>query len=323
MRSIVRRALVMVTVLLALPIWCLCDSATIKITIPTQVLRRTMIANGVLYSLSNGSSSVVGHPLNGDPNQYYDVGKSGVMLMSGISDFLLDIQGNLHFLAYRLPEKNSCVVVYDRAKSDYRVVILGKPLYAQHIEIDAQGNYYLLGIDPSLSDSILKGQKYAPNTYLVHKYLPTGEYIASYLPVNSPTNADEFRSFISMLSRPNSFMVLPSGEAYFYQLVIDSKTAPWNLPRTIYYIDLAGIAHSIEPTSPPNNWLVGIHKFRGDVAFEWAGRQASESKLIMRKNGSLLGRVPGGRILAASDDGLTATGTNRKGIYEISLNPIQ
>jgi hypothetical protein len=291
----------------------------LKVPLQTPV-SKAAISEDRLYLLPLSSTSITGFSLTGQSSLHLDLADTGIVkLMGTVQDFVLDSRNTIHCVAFTMPEKESHIIRFDGATATYSLVRMSKPVYAYRVDLDAQSNYYLLGFEPSVSKQILAGNPHSGTTYLVHKFAPNGQYLGSFLPIGTPVTANEFTNWLSAISQRNSFAVLGDGEVYFYQASIDGKTPPWKEKGIVQRLNSKMSTEVVEPLPPTNRWLVGIHKFDGEIAFEWAPIQGQSSNILTRLDGQVLGTIPGGSAILAIKDGIVAAGANTKGSYNVSF----
>jgi hypothetical protein len=268
---------------------------------------RAAFSTDSIYFLSLGGTSISGYSLIGEPDQNLDIAANGVVpLAKDVQDFVLDPKGNLHILAFVMPMDDSGVVRFDKATAQYSCVFLSKPIHAYHMDMDSQGNYYLLGYEHEFSESMSHGQGLPKTINLAHKYSANGRYIGSFLPIASPSTKQEFSELLTSLIARNNFAVLPSGDVYYnhFEKKIGSNTPPWDCPRTIYHANGQNFSSdTIEPQKPNNCWLASIHKHGNQLVYGWAEMKGTASKQATRQDGTTIGTIPmGGRIIAVDDD---------------------
>ena len=271
--------------------------------LPTHT-KKASINKDWIYFLPIGSASIFEYSLTNDATQYFNISANGIVpLMGDVSDFIVDSKGNLHILAFLMPMKESGIIRYNRTTAQYSCLYLNKPIYAYHLDLDSRGNYYLLGFEPGLERSWANGQSVPEMTNIVHKYSPDGRYITSFLPVHTPASEDEFTDLFSLINDRNNFAVLPNGDVYFYQHEMLADP-PWNAKGMIHIIDGQNYSSTlVEPIVPENCYLRGIHKYQGQIAYDWAKLGDVLSKFLTLEDGTNIIPLPkSGQVYALNDD---------------------
>lgn len=268
---------------------------------PTSV-HRAALSNDLIYLLYLQDTTIKSYSMiSGAPAQELDISGNGVVpLMRSVQDFIIDTKGNMHILAFVMPMKESGIIRYDRAKADYSWLRLSRPVYAYHIEMDSQSNYYLLGFDSELSESLASGRTVAEKTNIVHKFSFDGQYIASFLPVNSPSR-QEFAGFLASVVARSNFVVSSDNEVYYLQREINASVRASNARGIVYRAREDSPVTIFEPSKPENCWLAGIHKYNDQLALEWAEMGAVMSRRVTRKDGSNIALISEAQILAMKE----------------------
>jgi hypothetical protein len=269
--------------------------------VPATVWKAT-IENDSLLILALNDTAVTEYSLDGRTSQRLSLETDNVRLMGGVLDFVSDEQNNIHCLAYTLPEKEIGIIKVNRFTGAHNLIHLNKRVGAFRLDMDPQGNYYLLGFEPELRKSIVEGTARSGTMYLVHKYSSNGQYIASFLPMALPIAKGDFQKIQNSAADRSHFAVLPNGQIFFFQSNADSTTPPWSALGIVYVVDEMGNVTQSKLQAPQGHFLAGIHKHKGEILFEWSPPTAFATKRLEKGDGSLVKTVPeGGRILAISD----------------------
>jgi hypothetical protein len=290
---------------------------------PGGIQKAAFSNDGLLYILAKGEASIriysaEGRLLRSLP---MDPGNRLNLQGAGPRDFSVDAKGDVYCLTScrELPHQQSCIVRIDKTGGASTVVPLGKPLHALQMSRDRDGNFFVLGFEADVNSSMARKQDLPSSVYLVHKFSPKGEHVQSLMPVMG-TAADGL--LLNAMGRARSFVVLPDGEVWFFELRVDGRTPPWQNARALYHVDRKGSAERIEPASSSDQFVMGIHEYAGDVALEWADRKAGMAKILTKVDGTRIGTVEGGSIQAIGTDSAVCTRMGGSGAFQLTLHPI-
>jgi hypothetical protein len=264
-------------------------------------IRKAVISDdGLLYILARQEASIRVYSADGSFQRNLLIDPTHSLKLQGEPlDFIVDGNGDIYCLTFcpERPSDQSCIVRIDKTGGASTLIPLGKPLNAYQMKRDLSGNFYVLGFEPDVNKSIALKQDHPFIVHIVHKFSPNGKYLGSLLPI-AGTNVDD--KLFNAMRQPNSFVVLPNGEVWFLELRVDPQTPPWENFRAVHYVDEKGVAALVDIVSPSDHFMMGIHEYAGDVAFNWANRVSALLRLLTRIDGSLIGTIEGVNIRAIS-----------------------
>jgi hypothetical protein len=284
-------------------------------------LNRVVIQHQMIYVLGRQDSKVRVYRQDGTLADYYEFSNNGVVtLMRDVQDFCIGPDGSCYALAYVMPEKISCIIRYDAQHGSFRLIRLTKEIYAYRLDMDAQGNYYVLGHDASVGEALMlhRGVMRSNRISLVHKFGSDGSYLRSVLEVAAPANTDEYRVLLSSIAERNNFVALANGSVcYLARNVGDPKD------RKVYCVDSGGITSESVPNMQQGQRLMGLHKSGQELLIELSGSKAVSPTMLVKQDGTVVGRIPTpGRILA-TENGIVATVIQGQAGSEIAFSSIQ
>jgi hypothetical protein len=302
---------------------CFILQAMTGINIPTGIKKATFSNDGLVYILAKRETSIRVHSADGSPRQSLIIDPTNSLKLQGgePQDFIVDANGDIYCLTFcpELPNHQSGIVRINKMGSESTIISLSKPLDAFQMNRDLAGNFYLLGFERSINKSMAQNEDLPSTVYIVHKFSPNGKYLGSLLPIKG-TSVDDM--LYNAMRIPSSFVVLPNGEVWFFELRVDFTIPPWQNLWAVHRVDTKGFAARVDPTSPANYFLMGIHEYNGDVAFEWVNMKSSLLRLLTRIDGTRIGAVEGGAIKAISKDRAVCSRLGEGGVFQLIMAPI-
>jgi len=307
-----------------LAVSCFILQAMAGINLPTRVQKIALSNDGLLYILGKQQTAIRIYSADGSLQRSLEIDPTHGLNLQGSEpiDFFVDARGDIYCLIFRpdIADRRSGLVRIDKAGEESTVISLNKPLYAFQMNKDSAGNFYLLGFETNINKSIALEKELPPTVYLVHKFSPDGQYLGSLLPVKG-TSVDKL--LVNAMYLSSSFAVLPNGEVWFFEQRVDSQLPPWQNVWSVHRVDKEGFAARVDPVSLPDHFIVGIHEYAGDVAFEWANfKEISSLRLLTRIDGTSIGTVEGGSIKAIKNDNAVTSRIAEGGIYQLTLAPV-
>ncbi len=270
-----------------------------------RVTRARTASDGTLWLLSSHSDAVRQLASDGSPLAFFSLNRSDGVRPPLLSDFALGGKGNL-FALYTEPastqETGSAVARFEGKIGQAVSIRLDKPVQAWRIELDQEGDMYLLGLEMGIYRQIIGRGGAGEKANLIHRFDALGNWKASYLPVTIPATQPELdaRIFNSFGDRAN-FLVESPGLVWFLQTVPDITRPVWDWERTLYRVTEAG-AEPVECQAPTaNSFLLGVHRDSGRTVLEWASRSDPESKVLTDTSGNIVQSVALRGLLVACD----------------------
>lgn len=105
---------------------------------------------------------------------------------------------------------------------------------------------------------------------------------------------------------------------------INVNLPPWQNRITVYQVDTEGNASIVQPKIPEGCFLIGIHKYAGEVAFEWSMINKPRFKFLTGKDGtSFVEVVDGGRIIGIGQGVAATVSPGPSGVSEVLLVPLK
>lgn len=160
-----------------------------------------------------------------------------------------------------------------------RVIKLSRAIAGYRLGRDADGNFYVLGLDRKAHLEISRDFK--PGSYeLVHRFSPEGEELGSFLsmPID-PSGPDGLKHrFASPMHHAGNFAVDATGEVWLLWYEFGQALAPGQWPPSrLYQVDPAGVARESFLEPPGSNFfqssLVKTPGAESTVLIEWKGRR--------------------------------------------------
>jgi hypothetical protein len=287
-----------------------------------RISRAMLLGDGSVIALSK-DNSIKRYSPSGEETTVLPEINGGFQAREWL-DFVVDQHGTIHSLVIGgKPEAVFSIVRFDLSQTGV-LVSLDRPVRAWRIDVDSEGNYYLLGYSKDVYDRLAQKQYQDGSLYLVHKYSPKGQYIRSYMPLSEPKTRREDDVLFSSVMQTANFVVLPEGEIYFLQTLLDPQTPPMSHPRILHYVDRTGDAHVVDPSNPDSSFIItGVHKYGSQLLCEWSQSTLFTNKNLITLNGSQLGAFANaGMILSVSGRRALATLTHG-GLTDLSVIQIR
>lgn len=237
---------------------------------------KVKIAGDDLFFLpSDQSNEIQQRSLKGILRSSYHTGSVEGLQVRATLDFALDSAGKLHALliAKGPSQKRPHTIIrkFENQQS-HNDVNLAIPMQARHLDIDGQGNYYLLGVENEAYFGANQSKQTVQTSTinLIHKFSPDGKLLSSFFPVPTPQTSEELRRILQSIFTAN-LVVLPGGEIFLLWDTADRRTANiLQVPNELYRIESNGAINNLE-LQPPSDMarVVGIHKYGPDLVVEW------------------------------------------------------
>ena len=231
-------------------------------------------------------------------------------------DFCLDTADEVHTLVFEALNDpavrfHSTILKSEEGGVTHTPVYLDRSMQAWHIEMDQEGNYYLLGVETNRHLELVSNNSSLSSIHVIHKFSPEGTFLSSHCPLAKGPSPEEYGLdvFDSVMGQSN-FVVLPDGEIWYLHTIqkrnVPNPITDW--PRYLYRVYPNGDGSALEVRlSPPrpSYQLFGIHKDSSALMVEWIdGDSPSQILITAYGDGRSLKTAPMLGIVRAVRDGI-------------------
>ena len=287
--------------------------------------------DGSIFALQKGGDLVIRHSADGAVLETLYIGsRDGVRIHSSM-DFCLDTADEVHTLVFQtlndpVVRFHSTILKSEEGGVTHTPVYLDRSMQAYHIEMDQEGNYYLLGVETNRHLEFSSNNSSLSSIHVIHKFSPEGTFLSSHCPLATGPSPEEYDlDVLDSVMGQSNFVVLPDGEMWYLHTIkkrnVPDPITDW--PRYLYRVYPNGDGSALEVRlSPPrpSYQLFGIHKESSALMVEWIDADSPSQILITAYgDGRSLKTAPMLGIVNAVRDGIAvvSSGFGPGGPFEL------
>ena len=272
--------------------------------------------DGSLFALKKGGDLISRYSADGAVLETLYIGSRDGVRIHGSMDFRLDTADEVHTLVFQtlndsVAPFHSTILKSEEGGVTHTPVYLDRSMQAWHIEMDQEGNYYLLGVETNRHMELGSNNSSLSSIHVIHKFSPEGTFLSSHCPLAKGPSPEEYlRDVLSSVMGQSNFVVLPDGEIWYLH-TIQTRNSPdpiTDWPRYLYRVYPNGDGSALEVRlSPPrpSYQLFGIHKDSSALMVEWMDADSPSQILITAYgDGRSLKTAPMLGIVSAVRDGI-------------------